>query len=117
MPKQEELTKTASGLQYRVIKGEGKGDSPTVGQRVTVHYVGWLTDGKMFDSSYSRSEPASFELGRVIPGWNEGLQLMKPGNTYLFVIPGKLAYGARGAPGIPPDATLVFHVELLKVGK
>ena len=116
MPKSDELTKTASGLQYRVIKRQEKGDSPRIGESVTVHYAGWLTDGTSFDSSYSRSEPARFKLGQVIPGWNEGLQMMKPGEVFLFVIPGKLAYGARGAPGIPPDATLVFQVELLRVG-
>jgi FKBP-type peptidyl-prolyl cis-trans isomerase len=117
MPKPEELTKTPSGLHYRVVKGGGKGSAPRIGQDVTVHYSGWLTDGKPFDSSYSRNQPATFQLGRVIPGWNEALQLMKAGDIFLLVIPGKLAYGARGAPGIPPDATLVFHVELLKIGR
>jgi FKBP-type peptidyl-prolyl cis-trans isomerase len=116
MPKAEELSKTPSGLQYRVVKRAGKGPSPRAGQRVTVHYAGWLTDGKQFDSSYSRNQPATFDIGKVIPGWTEALQLMKAGDTFLLVIPGKLAYGARGAPGIPPDATLVFHVELLKIG-
>ena len=116
LPKDEELTKTASGLKYKVLeRGDGKGASPKMGQSVTVHYAGWLTDGTAFDSSYSRSTPMTFPLGTVIEGWNEGLQLMKPGDTYLFVIPGNLAYGARGTPDgtIPPDATLVFHVKLL----
>lgn len=117
MPKPAELTRTSSGLQYRIVKGEGRGVSPKMGQMVSVHYVGWMPEGKKFDSSYGRSQPASFELGKVIPGWNEGLQLMKPGQTFLFVIPSKLAYGERGAPGIAPNSTLVFHVELLKVGQ
>lgn len=116
MPADDVLKTTASGLKYEVIK-EGTGTSPQMGQRVTVHYAGWLTDGKLFDASYTRRQTSSFVLGRVIPGWNEGLQLMKEGGIYKFVIPGSLGYGPAGnAPDIPPNATLVFQVELIKVG-
>ncbi len=114
MPRADVLKTTATGLQYEVIK-EGTGNSPTKTAEVTVHYTGWFTDGRVFDSSYARGEPASFAVTGVIPGWTEGLQLMKEGSIYRFVIPGKLAYGADGMPGrIPPNATLIFHVELLK---
>jgi FKBP-type peptidyl-prolyl cis-trans isomerase FklB len=106
---------TASGLQYRVIK-EGEGTAPGAESQVKVNYKGTLVDGTEFDSSYKRGEPATFQVGRVIPGWVEGLQLMKPGSTYEFVIPSGLAYGERGAgPVIGPDAVLVFEVELLEV--
>lgn len=113
----DKLKKTASGLGYEVIT-EGTGKSPTMGQEVTVHYAGWLTDGTLFDASYVRGEMTSFRLGQVIPGWNEGLQLMKEGGVYKFTIPADLAYGPRGAPPqIPPNATLVFLVELHKVSE
>lgn len=121
LPKFDDLSKgktetTESGLQYRIIK-KGTGASPKMGDKVTVHYAGWLTDGTVFDSSYSRAEPASFALGRVIPGWNEGLQLMQEGGQAYFRIPADLAYGSRGAPPkIGPDATLIFFVDLQKVG-
>lgn len=106
------LTKTASGLEYEMLR-DGEGTAPKMGQEVTVHYSGWLTDGTPFDSSYGRGEMTSFKLGQVIPGWNEGLQLMKPGSMYRFVIPANLAYGARGAPPkIGPGETLIFLVEL-----
>jgi FKBP-type peptidyl-prolyl cis-trans isomerase len=115
MPDDAKLKTTASGLKYEVVE-EGEGESPKMGARVLVHYAGWLTDGKLFDSSYGRGEPAEFRVGAVIPGWNEGLQLMKPGATYRFVIPPQLAYGARGAPPkIAPNTTLVFYVQLVKV--
>ena len=122
MPDDAKLKSTASGLKYEVVE-EGEGESPKMGARVLVHYAGWLTDGKLFDASYSRGEPMEMRLGMVIQGWNEGLQLMKPGATYRFVIPPQLAYGARGAPGkkpgdpptIAPNATLVFLVKLVKV--
>ena len=94
----------------------GGTSSPKASQTVVAHYSGWLTDGKPFDSSYARGEPSSFPLSGVIRGWTEGLQLMKPGGKFLFRIPGELAYGARGRPGsIPPNATLIFLVELVEV--
>lgn len=115
LPKDEELTKTASGLQYQILR-EGKGEFPRINQSVTVHYAGWLTDGNKFDSSYDRGQPAQFGVSQVIPGWTEGLQLMKPGTLARFVIPPDIAYGAQGAGGdIPPNATLVFLVELIAV--
>ena len=100
----------------------GDGEEATKGKKVSVHYVGVaFSTGEEFDASWNRGQPFEFKLGKgqVIPGWNEGLQLMKPGDSYLFVIPGDLAYGARGTPDgtIPPDATLVFHVQLLSVAK
>lgn len=105
---------TPSGLQFRSVKaGSGKAPGPT--SVVTVHYTGKLINGKKFDSSVG-GEPISFPLNRVIPGWTEGLQLMKEGETAELVIPQDLGYGARGAPGaIPPYQTLVFEVELIKV--
>lgn len=112
----ETTKKTASGLEYQVFE-EGTGASPKMGQSVTVHYAGWLEDGTPFDASYDRGQPATFQLGAVIEGWNEGLQLMKEGGSYRFRIPANLAYGSRGAGGvIPPNATLIFHVELIRVG-
>jgi FKBP-type peptidyl-prolyl cis-trans isomerase len=86
-------------------------------EKVTVHYAGWLVDGRLFDSSYARGAPAVFPLNRVIAGWSEGLQLMRPGGRFRFVIPPELGYGQRGAPpSIGPNATLVFEVELVGVG-
>jgi FKBP-type peptidyl-prolyl cis-trans isomerase FklB len=106
---------TPSGLQYKVLK-EGSGARPTAASTVTVHYKGTLLDGKQFDSSYDRGQPATFQLNQVIPGWTEGVQLMTPGSKYQFWIPGNLGYGAQGSPPtIPPNATLVFEVELLAV--
>jgi len=118
MPPDNELTATPSGLKYKVLRA-AEGPKPVASDTVTVHYAGWLTDGTPFDSSYERGTPASFPLGRVIKGWTEGLQLMSPGSSYLFVIPSDLAYGPGGGGGgkIPPNATLVFQVELLKVGR
>ena len=108
---------TASGLQYRVIKpGDGKGKSPKPTDTVKVHYHGTLIDGSVFDSSVDRGEPISFPLNGVIPGWTEGLQLMKEGDKFQFVIPGKLAYGEQSpSPEIGPNSTLIFDVELLAV--
>jgi len=106
---------TSSGLQY-VIDKEGEGATPTAEDEVTVHYTGRLLDGTVFDSSVSRGEPATFPLNRVIPGWTEGVQLMKEGGKYTFFIPSDLAYGPQGVPNaIPPHSTLIFEVELLKV--
>jgi FKBP-type peptidyl-prolyl cis-trans isomerase len=106
---------TASGLQYKVIKS-GTGKSPAATDNVTVHYIGTTIDGIEFDSSVRRGQPASFGLGQVIRGWTEGLQLMKEGDKFMFYIPQELGYGERGAGGqIPPFATLIFEVELIKV--
>ncbi|MCL4799083.1 MAG: FKBP-type peptidyl-prolyl cis-trans isomerase [Burkholderiales bacterium] len=111
-------TTTASGLIIDDVT-VGDGDIATAGKRVTVHYTGWLTDGRKFDSSKDRNEPFVFPLGgrRVIAGWDEGVQGMKVGGVRKLTIPPELGYGARGAGGvIPPNATLVFEVELLGVG-
>lgn len=110
-----DVTVTASGLQYRVIES-GDGDSPKASDQVTVHYRGRLVDGVEFDSSYQRGQPATFGVTQVIAGWTEALQLMKEGDTWELVIPAELGYGERGAGGvIPPNATLIFEVQLLDV--
>ena len=115
--KKAEVKETASGLQY-VVEKEGTGVCPTAEDEVTVHYTGKLLDGTVFDSSVNRGEPATFPLNRVIPGWTEGVQLMKEGAKYTFFIPSDLAYGAQGVPNaIPPHSTLIFEVELIKVNK
>jgi len=109
------VTVTGSGLQYEVIN-EGMGRKPTANDTVRVHYEGTLTDGTVFDSSYSRGEPIEFPLNGVIPGWTEGLQLMNVGSKYRLIIPSNLAYGSQGAgQQIPPYSTLVFQVELLDI--
>jgi FKBP-type peptidyl-prolyl cis-trans isomerase len=106
---------TASGLQYKVMV-EGTGASPKASDSVEVHYRGTFLDGKEFDSSYKCNETITFPLKGVIRGWTEGLQLMKIGGKTIFYIPSHLAYGERGAPGvIPPDATLIFEVELVDI--
>ena len=113
---QGQYTTTASGLKYYTLQ-QGSGASPSATDRVRVHYTGWLqSNGRKFDSSRDRGQPATFRLNRVIEGWTEGLQLMQVGGTRQFVIPPELGYGQRGAgSAIPPGATLVFQVELLGV--
>jgi len=107
--------KTASGLRY-IVEKEGTGASPVATSQVTVHYTGYLLNGKKFDSSVDRGQPATFGLNQVIRGWTEGLQLMKVGGKTKFIIPPDLGYGDSGAGGvIPPKAWLVFDVELLEV--
>lgn len=109
--------KTSSGLRYK-IEEKGNGPKAEKGQTVSVHYKGMLPDGSVFDSSYTRNQPIDFKLGKgqVISGWDEGIQLLNVGDKARFVIPSHLAYGERGAGGvIPPNATLVFDVELMKV--
>jgi len=106
---------TASGLEFAVLRA-GTGQRPTASSRVRVHYHGTLPDGTVFDSSVDRGQPATFGLGQVIPGWKEGLQLMREGAKYRFRIPPHLAYGGQGMPPkIGPNQTLVFEVELLEV--
>lgn len=105
---------TASGLQYRVINA-GKGNPPKLTDQVTVHYRGTLLDGTEFDSSIRRGEPASFPVNGVIPGWQEALQLMKPGAKFELFIPPELAYDENSPPPIPPGSVLQFEVELLDV--
>ncbi len=113
--KKDGVKTTDSGLQYQELTA-GKGTSPAVTDTVQVHYRGTLVDGTEFDSSYSRGEPVSFPLNGVIPGWTEGLQLMKEGGKSRLVIPSELAYGPGGmGNAIGPNETLVFEVELLKI--
>lgn len=110
-------TTTESGLQYRLVgKANKKGVQPAATDTVKVHYRGTFIDGREFDSSYSRNQPTSFPLNRVISGWTEGVALMRTGETYEFVIPADLAYGPRWVGGkIPANSTLKFSVELLEV--
>jgi FKBP-type peptidyl-prolyl cis-trans isomerase FkpA len=111
------VEKTASGIVITTLK-EGTGASPKSSETVKVNYRGVLENGKEFDSSYSRGQPATFPLNRVIPCWTEGVQTMKTGGKAKLVCPPGLAYGSRGVPGtIPPDSTLVFEVELLEIVK
>lgn len=109
------VTTTASGLQYQILRA-GAGRKPGPRDTVKVHYIAWLADGRMVDSSYSRDAPTSFQVGNVVKGWTEGLQLMPVGAKYRFVVPPALAYGARGVGArIPPNAVLVYEVELLGI--
>ena len=113
--KKEGITVTKSGLQYEVLT-EGSGKQPKANDTVRCHYEGRLLDGTVFDSSYKRNQPADFGLQQVIAGWTEGVQLMKEGSKFRFYIPYMLAYGEGGAgASIPPFATLIFDVELIKV--
>jgi FKBP-type peptidyl-prolyl cis-trans isomerase len=115
--KRSGVTKTASGLQYEILTA-GDGAKPAATDKVQVHYRGTLVDGTEFDSSYKRGEPAVFPANRVIPGWTEALQLMPVGSKWKLFIPPGLGYGAQGAGNaIPPNATLIFEVELLGIEK
>lgn len=110
-----EVKSTASGLQYEVLQ-TGTGAVPGPSSQVKVHYHGTLPNGRVFDSSVARGSPATFPLNRVIPGWTEGLQLMREGAKYRFMIPAHLAYGSQGSPPlIGPNQPLVFEVELIEV--
>ncbi|MFN2423362.1 MAG: FKBP-type peptidyl-prolyl cis-trans isomerase [Cryomorphaceae bacterium] len=112
-----DYTATESGILYKVLE-QGSGDKPEATQKVRVNYEGKTTDGKVFDSSYERGEPAEFPLNRVIPGWTEMLQLMEVGTTVEAVIPSNLAYGEQGSPPkIGPNETLIFKIELIEILK
>jgi len=112
--KKEGVITLPSGLQYKVLT-EGSGKTPKATDSVTVHYRGTLVDGKEFDSSHKRGQPTTFEVGKVIRGWTEALQLMKEGSKWQLFIPSALGYGDRGAGPVPPNSTLIFEVELLAV--
>jgi FKBP-type peptidyl-prolyl cis-trans isomerase FkpA len=111
----KDFIKTKSGLEYRVLR-KSNGKKPSVDNKVTVDYKGWLDDGKEFDSSYKRGKPLPFKMKEVVPGWTEGMQYVGEGGKIELRIPSDLGYGARGFPGaIPPNSTLHFIVELIKV--
>ncbi|MBN1415584.1 MAG: FKBP-type peptidyl-prolyl cis-trans isomerase [Bacteroidales bacterium] len=112
--KKEGVVTLPSGLQYKMIK-EGEGISPVDTSVVTVHYTGTFINGKIFDSSVERGQPAQFPVNGVIPGWTEALQLMKPGANWILYIPPQLAYGEYGTGGIEPNSVLIFDVELIAV--
>ena len=114
--KKEGVKTLPSGLQYKVIT-EGKGEKPALTDTVTVNYKGTMVDGTEFDSSYKRGKPATFPVNGVIKGWTEALQLMKVGSKWDLYIPSDLAYGEQGRPGMPPNSTLIFEVELLSIDK
>lgn len=115
--KKPNIKTTVSGLQYEILT-QGAGAKPIAADEVTVHYKGSLLNGKQFDSSYDRNEPLALSLQNVIPGWTEGVQLMNVGSKYRFYVPYNLGYGERGAgQDIPPFSTLIFDIELLKIGK
>ena len=116
IPDDTEIVELPSGLKYSVLTPGGEGTPPNRGDKVLVHYTGWTTDGKVFDSSRQRGTPAEFSVGQLIDGWNEGLMLMTPGARWKMTIPSALGYGERGAPPrIPANATLIFDVELIEV--
>ena len=107
--------RTLSGLRYRRIGGTGSGPHPAPTDTVTIHYVGRFIDGRVFDSSRARNEPATFPLNRLIKGWQEGVPMMRVGETWEFVIPAAIAYGDRDRPPIPPGSTLLFDIELIAI--
>ena len=109
-----EFTATDSGLKYRILR-RGTGEFPTPTSRVTVDYRGWLENGRTFDQSYGSREPVSFKLSGVVPGWTEGMQLVREGGMIELIIPSNLAYGEKGNQSIPPNSTLNFRVELHEV--
>ena len=113
---ESQLTTTASGLKYEIIK-MGVGEKPNATDKVEVHYHGTLEDGTVFDSSVERGQTITFPLNRVIKGWTEGLQLMPVGSKFKFIIPPELAYGSRNMGSIPPNSTLIFEVELFNIEK
>ena len=110
----EGVVTTESGLQYEIIK-QGDGPKPSISDRVKVHYHGTLVDGTVFDSSKERGEPIEFNVGGVIEGWQEGLQLMNVGSIYKLYVPSELGYGSQPAGSIPPNSVLIFEVELLEI--
>lgn len=112
--KKEGVVTLPSGLQYKVIKS-GTGPTPKASDTVTTHYRGTLTDGTEFDSSYKQGKPVEFPVGRVIPGWQEALQKMKVGDKWQLFVPAQLGYGPNGNGPIPPNATLIFEMELLSI--
>lgn len=116
--KKEGVKVTDSGLQYEVVEaGDADAPKPSLQDQVTVHYTGTLVDGKVFDSSVERGQPATFPLNGVIQGWQEGLQLMPKGSKYRLYIPANLGYGDQGTGAIPPNSVLIFDVELLDIAK
>lgn len=106
---------TESGLQYHRVKAKMSGRRPSPTDVVTIHYVGRFIDGREFDSSRRRGEPATFPLPRLIKGWQEGVPMMRVGETWEFVIPSTIAYGERSRPPIPPGSTLLFEIELIAI--
>jgi FKBP-type peptidyl-prolyl cis-trans isomerase FkpA len=110
----EQFTTTRSGLYYRILR-KSNGRKPRTTDTVLAHYRGWLDNGKQFDSSYERGEPTEFPLNGVVPGWTEGLQLIGVGGMIELEVPPGLGYGAQGRPGIPPNATLHFIIELKEI--
>lgn len=112
--KKKGVKTTASGLQYKMLK-EGSGKNPTVSDTVTIHYKGTLISGKEFDSSHKRGQPATFALGQLIKGWQEGIPLMKPGGKMTLYVPSDLGYGMQAPPNIGPNQVLIFELELISV--